>query len=132
MQKLLAFCPILFSLALFAGCEGTMPGLGESAGNASLPSGLRLLESDESECDGTLQVSEGGISDSDAFEAEMFVEPGQNATFEFEDGNDNVRWACVGGDASPEVETMNCPDDTSHVRITRASSGGELLFECYG
>ena len=37
-----------------------------------------------------------------------------------------------GVNADTDRETVECPDETSHVRITRASTGNEFLFECYG
>jgi hypothetical protein len=132
MQKLLTSCGLLLSLSLFASCAATTPGLGDEAGSTRLPSGLTLLDSDEGECNGTVQVGDETIEgEGEGLQAEFFVEPGENATFELEGGYDEVEWACVGGD-SPEVETMRCPRGATHVRITRASAGGELLFECYG
>jgi hypothetical protein len=132
MQKLLTGCGLLFSLTLLAGCATTTSGLGEEAGTATLPSGLTLLESDDGECDGTVQVSEGVIEDeSEGLEAEFFVEPGENATFELDERYDEVEWACIGSGSS-DVDSMRCPRGTGYLRITRATSGGELLFECYG
>ena len=132
MQKLLISCGLVVSLSLLAGCAATTPGLGDKAGSTSLPSGLRLLDSTESECDGTVQVGEEMIEgEGEGLQATFLVEPGENATFELEEGYDEIEWACVGGD-SPEVESMRCPSGATHVRITRATAGGELLFECYG
>ena len=132
MQKVLTVCGLLLSLSLLAGCATTAPGLGEEAGNRSLPSGLTLLDSDEAECDGAVQVGEEMIEDEgDGLDDSFLVEAGQNATFELEVGHDEIEWACVDDDGS-EVESLECPRDASHVRITRARDGGELLFECYG
>ena len=132
MQKLLTSCGFLLALSLLTGCAATTPGLGDQAGNTSLPSGLTLLDSDEGECDATVQVGGDTIEDDgDGLQAELFVEPGENATFQLEDEYEEIEWACVGGD-SPEVESMRCPSGATHVRITRATDGGELLFECYG
>jgi hypothetical protein len=132
MQKLLTRCGILVSLLLLAGCAVTTPGLGDEAGNTSLPSGLTLLDSDEGQCDGTVQLEDEMIEDEgEGLQAELFVEPGENATFELEEEYDEIEWACVG-DGSPEVDSMRCPRGATHVRITRAAAGGELLFECYG
>lgn len=134
MQKLLTSCGFLVALSLLAGCAATTPGLGDEAGNTSLPSGLTLLDSDESECDGTVQVGDEMIEDDgEGLQSELFVEPGENATFELEEGYDEIEWACVGGDSSEsEVDSMRCPSGATHVRITRATAGGDLLFECYG
>ncbi|MEX2124832.1 MAG: hypothetical protein WD795_13135 [Woeseia sp.] len=132
MPKLLTRCGLLVFLSFLAGCATTTPGLGDQAGNTTLPSGLTLLDSDESECDGTVQVGDEMIEDDgEGLDAELFVEPGENATFELEEDYDEIEWACVGGD-SPDVDSMRCPRGSSHVRITRATTGGELLFECYG
>ena len=132
MQKLLTSCGLLLALSLLAGCAATTPGLGDQAGTTSLPSGLTLLDSDEGECDGTVQVGGDTIEDDgDGLQAELFVDPGENATFELEEDYEEIEWACVGGD-SPEVDSMRCPRGATHVRITRAAAGGELLFECYG
>jgi hypothetical protein len=132
MQKLLSgCCGLLISLSL-AGCVMTTPGLGDEAGNTTLPSGLTLLDSDESECEGTVQVGDELIEDdSEGLDSELFVEPGENATFELEDDSDEIEWACVGEDSS-DADTMRCPQGSSYVRITRATAGDELLFECYG
>ena len=133
MQKLLiTSCGFLLSLSLLAGCVVTTPGLGDEAGTTSLPSGLALLDSDEGECEGTVQVGDEMIEDDgEGLQSELFVEPGENATFELEEGYDEIEWACVGGD-SPDVDSMRCPEGATHVRITRATAGDELLFECYG
>jgi hypothetical protein len=132
MQKLLTICGFLVSLSLLAGCAATTSGLGDETGSTSLPSGLTLLDSEEAECDGTVQVGEEMIEgEGEGLEAAFLVESGENATFELESGYDEIEWACVGGD-SPEVESMRCPRGATHVRITRATAGGELLFECYG
>ena len=42
-----------------------------------------------------------------------------------------IGWTCVG-EAETDRNTAECPDETSHVRITRASTGNEFLLECYG
>ncbi|HZD52910.1 MAG TPA: hypothetical protein VE175_07665 [Woeseiaceae bacterium] len=143
MQKLLASCGLLFSLSLVAGCVVTTPGLGEETGTTTLPSGSTLLDSDEDECDGTVQVAEGSIEDDDelidddddfddeGLDETAFVQPGENATFELEDDDEDIEWACVG-EESPDVETTSCPEGTTHVRITRASEGDNVLIECFG
>lgn len=133
MQKLLVSCAVALAVALIAGCATTTPGLGDDAGNAILPSGVTLLDSDEDECDGTLQVSEEGIDgEGEGLEDEFFVQAGENATFELDGADEEIDWACVDEDGDSDEESMECPDGASHVRITRATSGGELLIECYG
>lgn len=132
MRKLLTYCGLLVPLYLLAACAATTPGLGDEAGSTALPSGLTLLDSDESRCDGTVQVASEMIEDGDrGLRDQYFVEPGENATFALAERYDEVEWACVG-QGSPDVDSMRCPRGTSHVRITRATTGGEMLFECYG
>lgn len=132
MHKLLISCGAFVSLALMAGCATTSPGLGHSSGNASLPSGLRLLDSDDSSCDGTVQVGEENLEGhGDGLDGAFVVDAGENATFEFNEDEDEFQWACVGA-GSPDAASIRCPRDSTHVRITRATSGGDLLFECYG
>ena len=132
MQKLLTLCGLMVALSLLASCAATTPGLGYEAGNRSLPSGVTLLDSDEAECDGAVQVGEEMIEDEgEGLDDAFLVEAGENATFELEDDFEEIEWACVDDDSS-EVESMRCPRDATHVRITRATDGGEMLFECYG
>lgn len=133
MQKLLVSCWAALAAALIAGCATTTPGLGDEAGNAALPSGVTLLDSDEEECDGTLQVSEDGIDGEGEGVGDAFVvEAGENATFQLDGEDEEIEWACVDEDGDADEESMDCPNSATHVRITRATSGGELLVECYG
>lgn len=123
---------MLVPLYLLAACAATAPGLGDEAGSTTLPSGLTLLDSHEGSCDGTVQVASEMIDDGrEGLRNQYFVEPGENATFELAERYDEIEWACVG-QGSAAVDSMRCPRGTSHVRITRATTGGELLFECYG
>lgn len=132
MRKLMKICGLLMPLSLLAACAATAPGLGDQAGNTTLPSGLTLLDSDEASCDGTVQVAEEMVEgQGGGLEREFFVEPGENATFELDERYDEIEWACIDS-GSPDVDSMRCPRDTDYVRITRATTGGELLFECYG
>lgn len=133
MQKLLVSCGFALSVALLAGCATTSPGLGDEAGNARLRSGASLLESDESECDGTFQLSEAGIDgEGDGFQDSFLVEAGENATFALDGDDREIEWACVEAGGESDQDRMDCPDEATHVRITRAVSGGELLVECFG
>lgn len=132
MRKLTTTCGLLVPLSLLAACAATAPGLGDEAGSTTLPSGLTLLDSDEGSCNGTVQVAGEMVEGHGAgLEREFYVEPGENATFELGERYDELEWACIGS-GSPDVDSMRCPRGTSHLRITRATSGGELLFECYG
>ena len=116
---------VLFA-ALLTGCalSGTA-GLGEEAGATRLPSGLTLLGSETFECGGTVQV----VSGVRARDSELQIAAGQNATYRVDNGD--IGWACLER-GSPASDTVRCSAETTHVRITTAAVGRELLFECYG
>ena len=64
------------------------------------------------------------------------IQRGQNAVIEIDEDfadNDDVEigWTCVGS-ADTDRNTAECPEETSHVRITRDATGDEFLLECYG
>jgi hypothetical protein len=125
----------LVFLAAFAvlsvGCATTTT-TDEDARAARLPTGVTLLESDRSECAGSVAIDERLVSG--ARRADLVIQPGQNAVFEVDADDDDdvdIDWTCVGTSDTDE-ETVECPDETSHVRVTRASTGNEFLFECYG
>lgn len=115
---------------LAAGCATTTTG--DDARTARLPTGVTLLESDRSDCAGTVTIDEGSIAGTRT--EDLVVQRGQNAIFEVdadEDEDVEIDWACVGT-ATAERERVECPEETSHVRITREASGNEFLLECYG
>jgi hypothetical protein len=103
----------------------------DDAESSRLPTGVTLLESDRYRCDGPVSIDDGSIAgrrDEDAV-----VQPGQNAVFELDvrdKGDINIGWTCVGA-ADAEEESADCPRDTSHIRITRASED-DFLLECFG
>lgn len=116
---------------LGAGCATTTTS-DEDARTARLPTGVTLLESDRNECEGSVAIDETAIAGSRR--ADLVIQPGQNATFEVdvdEDEDVEIDWTCVGT-ADADRNTAECPDETSHVRITRATTGDEFLLECYG
>ena len=122
------YLPIFAVLA--AGCATVSTD--DDARNARLPTGVTLLESDRNDCAGAIAVDERSIASSRS--ADLVVQRGQNATFEVDADDDDdveIRWTCVGA-ADAERDSVQCPDETSHVRITRATTGSEFLFECYG
>ena len=115
---------------LGAGCAVTTTD--EDARSARLPTGVTLLESDRNECAGTVTRDERALTS--ARRADLTIQRGQNATFEVdadEDEDVEIEWTCVGA-ADTDRNTAECPEETSHVRITRASTGNEFLLECYG
>jgi hypothetical protein len=116
---------------LGAGCAFTTT-TDEDARTARLPTGVTLLESDRNECEGAVAIDERAISSSGR--ADLVIQAGQNATFEVDVDSDEdveIDWTCVGT-AAAERDTIECPDETTHVRITRATTGDEFLLECYG
>jgi hypothetical protein len=122
----LAACAVLG-----AGCATTTT-TDEDARAARLPTGVTLLDSDRNECEGAVAIDERSIAN--ARRSDLVIQRGQNATFEVDaDDNDDVEidWTCVGA-ADADQESAECPDQTSHVRITRATTGDEFLLECYG
>ena len=116
---------------LGAGCATTTT-TDEDARTARLPTGVTLLDSDRSQCEGSVAIDESAVAGSRR--ADLVIQQGQNAVFELDtDADDDVDidWTCVGS-ANTERNTLECPDDTSYVRVTRASTGDEFLLECYG
>jgi len=123
-------CFTAFAL-LVAGCVITATS-GDDARNARLPIGVTLLDTDRSQCAGAVAVDDSSIAT--ARTSDLVIQRGQNATFRVDaDYNEDVEvdWTCVGSAVAVE-ESTECPDDTSHVRITRELAGTEFLLECYG
>src|SRR5262245_61493880 len=123
------FC--LAAAALFAaGCVSPQTS-DEDARTARLPTGVTLLDSKRETCSGPVAIDDRVIAGA---REDLVVQRGENATFDIdaqdEDDNVEIRWTCVG-DVAAEREAVRCPDDTSHVRITRAT-GNDFLLECYG
>jgi hypothetical protein len=108
-------------VATLAGCA-TM-GSADRTG-ARLPDGVTLLESEQDSCEGALHVADGARGSRD-----IVVRAGQNASFRVD--RERIEWTCIG-ESSTNDDTINCPDDTSHVRISRPASGDDFLLECYG
>ena len=126
MRQVLELVGVL-TAATLASC---MLGVSESARNARLPIGVTLLDSDQEQCAGAVQLEES-ISDRE-LRTGLVLERGENATFAIEgDDEEEIEWTCVG-ESSSDSEAVDCPDETSHVRVTRAGTGDELLLECYG
>jgi transcription elongation GreA/GreB family factor len=121
MRKLQRDCLLIAPTVLLVGCV-TTANVDDDARDARLPTGVTLLDSNREECNGVVHVDDNSRS-------EIVVNQGQNATFAV-DGDEDVEWTCVGG-ASAASERLECPEATSHVRITR-SAGDDLLLECYG
>ena len=100
---------------------------------ARLPTGVTLLESNRDQCAGAVSIDAESFAS--ARRSDLVLQRGENATFALETDVENddpeVEWTCVGT-AAAERESTECPDETSHVRITRESTSGSFLLECYG
>lgn len=104
----------------------------DDARTARLPTGITLLDSNREECAGSVTIDESSVAS--ARRSDLVISRGQNAVFEVDENDDDevaVSWTCVGT-ADTDRERVECPDETSHVRITRGSTGDEFLLECYG
>ena len=120
-----------FGMLGTAGCV-IAPTSGDDARNARLPIGVTLLDVDRGICAGTVAIDDGSIAT--AQRSDLVIQRGQNATFpvyEDDDYDVEVDWTCIGSTSAVERRT-ECPDDTSHVRVTRDLTGNELMVECYG
>ena len=122
----------LAACAIFGtGCTG-LSTTSDDPRTARLPTGVTLLESDRNQCAGAVAIDETSIAS--ARRADLVIQRGQNATFRIDaDDEDEVdiEWTCVGS-SDTDRDSVECPDDTSHVRITRESTGNAFLLECYG
>jgi hypothetical protein len=127
---LAAFAVLGTGCSLFS--EGTTANTTTDNRPTRLPTGVTLLESDRSECEGSVAIDESWIAN--ARRADLVVQRGGNATFEIdvdEDEETEIEWTCVGA-ADTELNSVECPELTSHLRVTRAASGDDVLLECYG
>jgi hypothetical protein len=116
---------------LGAGCV-TATTTDDDARAARLPTGVTLLESNRNECAGAVAIDERAIAR--AGRSDLVIQRGQNATFEIDVDDDDdieIEWTCVGA-ADTDDDSADCPEDTTHVRITRATTGDEFLLECFG
>jgi hypothetical protein len=103
----------------------------QDARSARLPTGVTLLDSSREECAGSVAIDDAVIESTRR--EDLVVQRGQNATFEIDaepDEDVEIEWTCVGT-ADTERETIECPEDTSWLRVTRAA-GDDFLLECYG
>lgn len=124
-SSLLVFLPFFAALG---GCAVSAGGLGKEAGPVSLPAGMTLTGSRETDCQGTLHVGEDSVENR-GMQKEFYVDPGENAAFRLRQSR--VEWACIS-DRSREFDRFTCPQRSSYVRITRASGNDGMLLECFG
>jgi len=117
--------------ALAAGCASTSDKDAPDARSARLPTGVTLLDSNREDCAGSVAIDDSVIAS--ARREDLVIQRGQSATVELDakaDDDVEIDWTCVGT-AKTEREKIECPEDTSWVRVTRAA-GDDFLLECYG
>jgi hypothetical protein len=115
---------------LGAGCATTATDDNDGQ-SVRLPTGVTLLDSDRNECAGAVAIDESALGSTRR--SDLVIERGQNATFEVDaDADDDVEieWTCVGA-ADTDRDAIECPDETSYVRIARGADD-EFVLECYG
>jgi hypothetical protein len=113
---------------LASGCVS--PSQTTDARTARLPTGVTLLDSNREDCAGPVAIDDSVIAGA---REDLVVQRGENATFQVDTDDDEdveIRWTCVGN-VTADREAVRCPDETSHVRVTRAT-GNDFLLECYG
>ena len=118
MRVAFSIVPVLL---VAAGCAGDGAGStqGLAVAQAQDLAGQSILERTTHRCDGTLRVlmSEGTTA---------LIKTGQSAAFAT--GRPDVPWSCSGSGQAD----VACPQSTSHVRVTRAGTGDEVIFDCLG
>jgi hypothetical protein len=131
MRKSSGTTVALSLLAVIAACATTDTATDTQTDGARatwLPAGAMLVELERSRCDGTVRIDHDSIAGDRR--SDLVLREGQNTVFPIDD--DDIRWTCVG-DSDSDTEVAECPNDASHMRITRPAVGTEdVLFECYG
>src|SRR3954465_6180378 len=122
MSKSASFTLVIAALVVVGGCA-TGHNTTANARYAKLPTGVTLLNTDTGRCSGSVQVREE--QSGHVHEQQLVLAPGENATFPVavRDG-DRLSWSCVGDTRSGDSRSVtsnrvDCPDSTSHVRISR-------------
>lgn len=135
MSKPVSLTLVVAALVVVGGCATTNT-TAANARYAKLPTGVTLLNTDTGRCSGSVQVREE--QSGKVHEQQLVLAPGENATFpvDVRDG-DRLSWSCVGDNRSGDTRSVtsnrvDCPDATSHVRISRRAEGSDLTLECYG
>ena len=121
---------LVVPFALMTGCAMLGSEVDEDSRYAQLPTGVTLLDTESDECDGIVQVAER-TSLGRSRGGDLVLRQGQNATFEIDPDDDYVEWSCIG-DSGTDRDEVDCPDETSHVRISREAEGDNFVLECYG
>ena len=136
MFKSMSLALIVAALVVVGGCATSGHNATANARYAKLPTGVTLLNTDTGRCTGSVQVR--AEQSGHVHERELVLAPGENATFpvDVRDG-DRLSWSCVGDTRSGDTRTVSsnrvdCPEATSHVRISRRAEGSDLTLECFG
>ncbi|HEX6992723.1 MAG TPA: hypothetical protein VF339_01110 [Gammaproteobacteria bacterium] len=110
-----------------AGCAASAQEVG-----TRLPNGVTLLGADSAPCADVLMIEPSGGGEDDAPDLRdddvARVREGQFVVLEVTDPN--VGWVCLGDPT--RSDTMECPSETTHVRISRNIDEDVVLFECFG
>src|SRR5688572_2635285 len=111
---------LLAPMTLVAGCAllNLDNGREQDVRSVRLPTGVSLLETDRAECPGVVQIDDDNVSRGRG--ADLVIQRGQNAAFEIEDDGEEIGWTCISRSRS-DRDSLDCPRDTSHVRIIRES-----------
>jgi len=135
MGKSIGLTFVVAALVVVGGCASSSHNVANDR-YAKLPTGVTLLDTDTARCSGSVQVREE--QNGHVHEQALVLAPGENATFpvDVRDG-DRLSWSCVGDTRSGDTRSVtsnrvDCPDATSHVRISRRAEGSDLTLECYG
>jgi hypothetical protein len=108
--------PVWYVTALLlAGCA-MLP-----AERERLPTGVKLLHSNEGRCSGTMEIEANPA---------LRVDEGEQTVLAVGDEAD-VEWRCFSSLHSYSGE-FACPYGTSHIRISRDKDDDDFLLECYG
>ena len=136
MRKSVSLTLVVAALVVVGGCATGHNTTAANARYAKLPTGVTLLNTDTGRCSGSVQVREE--QSGRVHEQQLVLAPGENATFPVDarDG-DRLSWSCVGDTRSGDTRSVtsnrvDCPDTTSHVRISRRVEGSDLTLECFG
>ena len=95
-----------------------------------LPNGVTLLGADAAPCRDTLVIEQSGEEGDARFEDDEVARVRQGQFIVLEVDDPNVGWVCLGD--SSRSDTMECPSETTHVRISRNIEDDVVLFECFG
>lgn len=136
MRNSVSLTLVAAALVVIGGCATSGHNATANARYAKLPTGVTLLNTDTARCAGSVEVRRERSGR--LHEQQLALAPGENATFpvDVRDG-DRLSWSCAGDARSGDTRSatsnvVDCPDATSHVRISRRADGSDLTLECFG